>query len=81
MTGGVKTPVIPSRGTLQDFVTNGLKTTIPAFIGLISWVMLPLAFYGFVVRRRPGPVIRTRTPCTALPPLMTLMCIFVTRPT
>jgi DNA-binding NarL/FixJ family response regulator len=66
VTGGVKMPVIPTLGFLQDFVLTGVKVTIPAFFGF-SWRLIRPFLFDFLVRILIfGPLIRTLTPFTAL---------------
>src|SRR5205823_11518797 len=67
VTGGVKTPVTPTRLVLQRLLAIGLKTTIPAFFIFTRAVMTPLAFEAAVRMSIFGPLIRTRIPLTALP--------------
>src|SRR5204863_9650789 len=67
VTGGVKTPITPTRGLGHVFVATGVKTTIPAFIGFTVCLITPLPLDGLVVRRSVEPLTRTLTPAFALP--------------
>ena len=55
---------------------------MPALAGRLDlWVISPFAFDGLVMTWIPAPVIRTRTPLTALLLSVTLMWIVVAWPT
>src|SRR6266567_707398 len=62
VTGGVKTPVTPTRLVLQRLLAIGLKTTIPAFFNFTLWVMTPLLLDAPVRVLNFGPLIWTWMP-------------------
>src|ERR671931_152304 len=81
VTGGVKTPITPTLGLGQDFAATGVKTTMPAFIGLTVCLITPLPLDGFFVRRMVEPLTRTLTPAFALPCELTRSVSVLARPT
>src|SRR5215472_2880069 len=81
VTGGVKTPVTPTRLVLQRLLAIGEKIRTPAFFILIERLMTPWALEALVFTLIFGPLIRTWIPLTAAPPWLTWMVSFVFRPT
>src|ERR1700758_3568369 len=81
VTGGVKTPVMPTRAMLQRLLASGMKVAIPAFFILSVWWITPLALERLVVTLSFGALMWTRTPATALPFFVTWIVSFVFRPT
>src|SRR6478672_7814599 len=81
VTGGVKTPVTPSRGFAQPLLETGAKLRIPARFGLTVTFTRPLAFERPVVIESDAPLILIRMPATALPFWVTLRVSVVLRPT
>src|SRR2546430_12268809 len=81
VTGGVKTPITPTRGFLQLLTATGWKTTMPAFIGLTVCLTTPLPLEGLVVTLSVDPLIRILTPAFALPCEVTFIVSVFLRPT
>jgi len=81
VTGGVKTPVTPTRFVLQRLLASGEKTRTPAFFSVTTRLITPWAFDRLVMVLSFAPLIRTRTPFTALPCLVTWIVTRVLRPT
>src|SRR6266581_6680734 len=67
VTGGVKTPITPTRGFLQLLLATGWKTTMPAFIGLTVCLTMPLLLERLVVSWIVEPLTRILMPALALP--------------
>ena len=59
--------VTPTRLVLQRLLAIGLKIRIPAFFIFTVVLIKPLLLEAAVRTSSLGPLIRTRTPCTALP--------------